>query len=624
MARDEIDLDLMQTISLDQVTIDPLTEAPVDIEFLPIDIYLHLDVIANIFEELTGAPWNISLSDGFLEDDTIYPYASETDIVTNELGDRFTMSDNAAYAEREAMIYENTSGQNATIIISELAAEVNDMYHYATDDGAGNTYDAILTIYLVTKTAADPPVVLTNQTIAHKEWHDVYESHVKFDFTWNTIDTELTIPVGGKIEMRMVFERGASWNNSTSYIGGRLELHLKLTEKTDGAMAKDISCFFPHEAFTRLIQLMTSETDQTKLFYSEFFGRTDSQFVTYTANGEGALDAITTGYRLRRFQNMPLPLNFRDIFKTYDFINCLGLGFDKVNDRFYIAERADFYNEDYFMFDLGDVTELVITPYKDSYYSEIESGYEEKGEYEQFAGVNEFNIQTSHGLRFPVKEKLSLRAPYNTDSIGMELARRAGYYTLSSKDTRYDDKIYIVRTDGSQTIQVGSTVTGFEGVEQYYNIAFTPRENLLRHKDFINPGLWKHELTKRVKYLNSSKKINIYYFNQLGNHVHEHDDLSIAELGYGRAYNPEYYEFKAPITRAMIVILNTDPHGYVRFSFDGINYEGYIDDVQIDDYPKTSSWKLIGKDAAAETTKLFMDDSIATFEDGITHVLNKI
>ena len=78
---------------------------------------------------------------------------------------------------------------------------------------------------------------------------------------------------------------------------------------------------------------------------------------------------------------------------------------------------------------------------------------------------------------------------------------------------------------------------------------------------------------------------------------------------------PYVYKFNAPVTNDIIQSLNEDPHGFVRFSFRGFQYEGYIEEVETVDYPKDGTWTVIAKEISTGDNKVF--------ENGDNHILNK-
>lgn len=621
-SRNEIEMDVTQRVSLDDVTMQDFTNMPKDITFKPINIYLELNCTLEGFYIVEGGGYDDTffLSDSDYTDKTLNFYCDEdNDLNINEIEDRFPLVAGPNYEDRSIKMYDNTTGEAVVIIIDDLSINESNMQHSGVSTGGGSYYESIFELKLIVRNSDD--TAIETQIIATKTWSDVFESYTDFTFTWNGLtNNELDVPIDGYVELYLIHYLNGPILNSESNIIGRLFLDLDYYEKRIGAIESDVECFLPFEAFTRLIQLMTSETDTDKLLQSTFLGRTDSEFWDQTTNGTGALDAITCGLKLRQYPNIPLNLSFSDLFKTFDALYNLGVGYDFNNDYFYIEQKSEFYQNDYLMFDLGDVIGLIITPFPDSYFSEIESGYEEEGDYEDFAGVHEINIKTGHSTSLVVKDKKLIRSPYNGDSIGMELARRKNKNLYFSEDTKYDEKIYIVRTDGSETTQGGFGPSGIEGIDEFYNLDLTPRENLIRWSNILRSGLWKQTSPETIKFLKASKKTDISYFNQNEEWVHEFDDLdSDTDLLTERLFNPEYYEFEAPITKDMLSVLDENPHGLIKFEFDNEYYQGFLDELQYSDYEQIAKWKLIAYDATQDVQKVHMNGKDAEYMEGDKH-----
>jgi hypothetical protein len=613
-AREDIDYDLNSTTSTDDVAIDPFVSAPRDIIFRKIDIYLQVAGKLSGFSIIgTGGYFELSGDPPSTIESGLYVEFQE-DLTVQELGDRFGLNDVYEYAQRERKLYTNDLDEATTIIINSIGVATgwDGLRHTAT----GGTYEAYFRLYLTSYDEDDN--VLVEQVILEKYWLDVFESDVAFTMDVQAFTDEISIPAGGYLEIYYAHEPTTIWVNATAEVHGFHAIEIDFHEKTDGEPDTAVQCFLPHEAFTRLIQLITSETNTANLFYSEYLGRTDSEFTTYATNGAGAFDAIASGWNLRGFPDQAFNVNIKDLFESFGRIHALGMGYDRVNDRFYISPIEEFYDASYFMFDLGEVAELSIKPHKEIFHSKIDSGYDEKGEYENLQGVNEFNLSSEHSEVLPVKSTNPLRPVYNADSIGMELARRAQYYSSASEDTKYDDNIYIVHTDGSYTL-VAAGATGFRGIEQYYNIALTPRENIIRNAGLIKSGLWLHDL--KVKFVKAQKDKDITYVNQNGNSVSEFDDLDGTDLVKSQLFIPEVYEFESKITPEIFTILNTNPHGYIRFSFNETEYEGFLLSVESGEYNgRKANYRLIAKTVTVGDNKVFEDEDNMVFEDGNNYV----
>jgi len=611
-AREDINYDINSVVSTDDITIDSFVSSPRDIVFKAIDIYLEVDTVSsitNIYYPVlffTLEPSN--------EDAKIGSFYSN-DVTVKDIGDRLKLTDGPDWGDRSQAIYENTTNSNTFIYTGGTWTIYTDTLEFIK---ATTPRDILVQLIAVVKSSGGIPVyTLPIFTETYAAALQLF-SYVSVNIDLSVINTGVTlyeIPVGGTFEFILVLKQktdGSMSGGNFANLRGDLEIDINFTEISPSIGDTSVQSYLPHEMFTRLIQLMTSETDTSKLFYSELFGRTDSEFTTYGTNGAGSLDAFASGWNLRAFPNRAFNVNMLDLFKTLDSIYGIGFGYDRVNDRFYIETIDNFYDSSYFMFDLGEVDKLVIKPYGDVFDSKINSGYTENGEYEDFQGVNEFNLISEHSSPLPVKKTKDSRSIYNGDSIGIELTRRVQYSENSSKDTKQDDKIYFARTDGSYTLTTPSA-TGFNGVTQYYNIALTPRENLIRNAGILKSALWNHDL--KIKWVKSQKDTNISYTNQNSATVNEFDDLTGADLINSQLFVPEIYEFQGKITPDIFSILNTNPHGYVRFTFNGTQYEGFLNSVESGYYNRKATWNLIAKTPVFGDNFIFEDDNNFVFEN---------
>jgi hypothetical protein len=630
VTRDELELDINQVVSVDGVTMTAFASAPKNITFKKIDIYRLLETAGNFKNDFyisvseTG-PFPLSGTWYQPGGDPIYIVYYASTVTVNELGDSFPAT--AGPTERAEFLYVNES-EGASQVTFDTATRTSgtvkvQVVRYLTATYNETTYfNLLLQVYDADDVLTSQVTIDTQTVIASNDpgLLNPYNVFLSFDFSGLQGDVYNVVP-GGKIRLaiKVTTNAASQWYSvSSMQISQQANVTLNVTERLLGQADSSVSCYYPHEAFTRLFQLVTS---QENTFYSEILGRTDSEFVTYSGNGTASLTAITTGWNLRQFSGRAFVLSIRDLFDTFNATNNLGMGYDIANQRFYIEKKSDFYDRTKILFDLGEVKELKITAFGDAYYNEVLTGYENKGEYESLSGIKEFQTENSYNADQPVKESLGIRAKYHADSIGMEFARRKPYTNYASEDTDYDDLIYIVRTNGTQTLQGGSNVAGFKGIEQYYNRAITPRENMIRWGNFLKCQYWKEETSFTIRFAKGKKGINISYTNQNGDSVNEFDDIEASELPDARLFNPQYYDFEGTFDSTKLAALQANPHGVIQFTFLGVGYAGFVDEIQTKDYDRVADYKLIAFEATQDVQKIFMDDSEALFMDGDNHLL---
>ncbi len=440
--------------------------------------------------------------------------------------------------------------------------------------------------------------------------------NISGDFVYHSID--LTLPTGGYLEfvstVNFITDSGSTHSALVSHF--HAAHHIFITENLIGIGTTTTPGLFIHEAFTRLIQLITSETDTSKLFYSTHLGRTTSEFTPYAGNGEFSGDFLFSGKMCRNYPNQPLNISLKKLVQQVYAMYNLGFGYDPINDRFYVDTMDKFYDGTYLMFDLGEVSKFKRTPMSEGYFSQIKAGYDYDGDYEDFNGAFEFNLGKEYSTPAPVKDEKDLVAPYRADSVGIELTRQKQFIETESIDTNGDSAIFIVRTDGTNPVvsALPFLADGFVGIGKYYNTMVTPRQNMLRHGNTIISTLYKN--TSPIKYVKSSKELSVDIYSDVSTFKNDNSDIAKTELGIA-LFIPEKYNFESHLTPAQIAITLASCHGYISFSYDGINYEGFVDKIELGDYNKKATFELIAKNIVTLDEFMFEDDVQYQFEDGV-------
>lgn len=610
---EQVEINYFDDEDLKGEAITVFTNEYVSITFKPIDIYLKLVGMLTGFN-ITPVGYFLLNDSGGDESITLGFYeGEETDITTNEWGERYKLESDYIYANRSNTIYENDLEESVLLTINStsIPSEGDNLRHSGT-----GSYSSRFRVYAIVRNSSGLSTI--TRVLYEKEWTDVFENYVKFDFIEQVYDNEFTVPAGGYLELVMRHEKVGVFSSATSEVSGRFDLNVDITEKTDGELDTVSACVLPDEAFTRLTQSMLGSDTA---FYCELFGRTDSDMQTYTSDGSYAYEAIFNGMMVRKYPSTPLYLSFRNLFKSFDAIFNLGLSYDIENERFYIDEKDQFYKKNLLIADLEEVSSFTIKPYRNAYFNKIECGYDADGDYNDYGGANEVNLKSEFSIYQPVKDTLNIRSPYRADSIAIELTRRQQYRRTKSIDSDFDDAVFIIDTEDDETVQGATSATGFEGVDQYYNLNKTPRENLLRWSNFIRSQNWKED-TFSIRFRKSEKDTNISYVNQNSDTVYEQDHITSEEISeIIRLLNPQYYEFDGIFNETIRSSLEEDPHGVIQFSFDGTYYEGFVDKIETMDYKRQAKYGLIATDASRGFIKEFEDSKDKLFED---NYLNEI
>jgi len=93
----------------------------------------------------------------------------------------------------------------------------------------------------------------------------------------------------------------------------------------------------------------------------------------------------------------------------------------------------------------------------------------------------------------------------------------------------------------------------------------------------------------------------------------ELSDIGQSELPLP-VFLPNLLKFRSFMNTRMLSILNTDPHGFIVFTYYGVRYAGFINNIEGSDYPKLYSYELIQADISL--LDLTADNSIITADDG--------
>jgi hypothetical protein len=609
LTRDKIEYDLFKLISSDNIAVKAFSNAYREALYKQIDIYLDAETAGYFNNPFTDDTRQLTVTSNTGNGDIKYVNYKGFS-VSNDMDDRLIVTD----TNETAYLYENTLEEETTYLREFLVDYVSNINISIYSESSNyniwlsllvNIYDdegALLTAniplyngsnsYFFKYTGGISPVTnLANITI-----RDTFDLE-NFDPVSGNLG--FPMPPGYRADFRLKAQLrsyvankvvAASFNFFTNqnYIRS-----FKFTERTAGRPDNTIKGMMVHEAITRQIQLMTSKTT-SNVVYAPILGNVDSEFQTYTSSGFLSYNHLTNGYQLRQIVDKALNIPFRDLFQCLSSITPIGMWFDSKNDRFYIDSIEKFYKTSFFPFILTEISDLDITPAKDFYFNEIESGYP-SFENEDFQGAKEINTKTSHQISIETSNKLDLRSPINASSISIELARRSNRDSVgSSTDTKYDSEIYITRVDDDyQTLQGDlQNLSGFSGLDKYYNLEKTPRQNLQRNMSLLYQAALFKDSNEITQFTSSEKDENISYRDQLtGNDVNEFDDIEQYDQ---QMTKPEFYEFTSLYNNSIRTEIKKDPHRVLRFvDANNITKYGYIWEINGSVEKGTAKYKLV-------------------------------
>lgn len=356
-----------------------------------------------------------------------------------------------------------------------------------------------------------------------------------------------------------------------------------------------VNAMLVYESFNRIVE---SITDVPNAIRSDFYGRTDSEPMTYVADGDGSLQANLNGYLLRAFSKdeRGLFMTFLDLFQNEKVKYNIGAGIlqEGGNDVLRI-EPLEFFYQDVVIFDFGEnLAEFSKEVAADKYIQRVKIGYAVwQPESDQVAGLDEYNSRREFIL--PVNstnKELDLISEFVTGGYITELKRReVRNATISENEEpnlKYDENNFnlkVVRQAGPPTYKNETdedlvAATNIGDTTNLVNIKFSPARVLRAHLNVLGASL----------YLNSDKTIR--FASGQGNYkatseltgepdINEQGDVLFSELPTP-LWLPELYRFTAPLTFANIQAINANPYGKFNFTnpITGAQACGFIEEIK--------------------------------------------
>ncbi|WP_180267838.1 hypothetical protein, partial [Nostoc linckia] len=290
---------------------------------------------------------------------------------------------------------------------------------------------------------------------------------------------------------------------------------------------------------------------------------------------------VTSDTALRGDANQWINMNFEEAIKDLQSRASIGVGV--VNNGVYIAPMVEFYRKDLLIADIGEVANLVIEPIADKIFNKLILGYEfddtDNGN-AQFA----FNTPVEWGSSIKQKfEELDAKSNYIADPFPIVEKVNESLQKDTNKRDNATDNVYLLYvsprpTSGKYGLLRPGAYTGFPFPMNPFNWPLSPRRSLDRKVSEIHSILYKTgnslELNKRFRVLPTSST----YSSGLVEEYTSPYDFSYAPL----LFKPQYFTFDAKkLPNNFIYLLEQNKYGVLRFSFDGVVYEGFIVELTV-------------------------------------------
>jgi len=209
------------------------------------------------------------------------------------------------------------------------------------------------------------------------------------------------------------------------------------------------------------------------------------------------------------------------------------------------------------------------------------------------------------------KDYKDIRAIYRADSVGIEDLRKSLYVDTASENKDADNDVFIVHTDGENPVlpDTGTPLyTWMDVFYSYYNTIFSPRKNLVKWGTIIKNV--HHKITNNIKSQATTKEFELEIDG-----VDENSDVDLSELGTER-FIPIIYSFESHMTSDIFKLILINPHGYLNFTNNNINYSGFIKELEYEDYSGLANGKLIARNIIATSYRVTNDGDNRVIEYG--------
>jgi hypothetical protein len=245
-------------------------------------------------------------------------------------------------------------------------------------------------------------------------------------------------------------------------------------------------------------------TDNRTYLKSTFLAERNAQ---QAFDGEGALNALTNGKQIRRFDpnNHPLKISLKELKQLVKSLWCCGWNLEKIGGYEYLAvERVNYFYQNRKICQIDEVEEYYEEVARDLIYNEAEFGYD-KFQEEGVNTLDEYN--TKHEVLLPIKthkNKLVVKSPAIASGYSIEKCRRNQFADTPQDSVENDEDTFIISVNknfvgGSYSAEKNEAFDIADNVispETSYNLRLTPKrmevnwavwiKNILHYKQQID------------------------------------------------------------------------------------------------------------------------------------------
>lgn len=258
--------------------------------------------------------------------------------------------------------------------------------------------------------------------------------------------------------------------------------------------------------FEALNNIIEKVSDSSLSLKSDYYGRHDCKVnpTTYVEKpyGDGALKAITNGYKIRGlftddYNERNMPISFDDAIKSLKMMDGIGWGFDEANGNVCVRiERWDWFYQDNVVLEIDGVNELTRDTNSRGLYSEVKSGYKKYSTTDQYNSIDSVHGERTFNSKLKaVSNKRDMSCEFIADNYSIEEARRSSYELDSTEESNLDECIFVFemlgryRQDENKSVyEICSNVVSSDGVDrpnEQINVQLSPRRCAERNRDYL-------------------------------------------------------------------------------------------------------------------------------------------
>lgn len=318
-------------------------------------------------------------------------------------------------------------------------------------------------------------------------------------------------------------------------------------------------------------------------------------------------DADEDGFVQQENNNPQLIYSFNSFFRTFFGVQCaqVGVGLDPGNGKYCLEDLRYFYRSTGVpALDLGENIDInspknevnldvaantINIGYKDPQLTALNGGQEVNSS-QQYATLSTSPskvldcISPTNASCYVIEEK-RIQPGFQQPSSGL-----SGTFYLNSAASRSDNDNHFVwvksAPEAGHTYYTPLTVSegtlSYSGVDgSYYNWMLTPKQNLLRGRNYLASIFDK--MGGQMIYLTSApKNSSLVTVDLTGRRVAEGEAVNISDLG-PQIFLPYYDNITTGLQFNAETLLSMNPFGEIWYKYRGVVWKAFIEEISVDE-----------------------------------------